>query len=210
MELLEEICKCVIDGDIEAVPGLVNQAMEASIQAEVVQNNALIPAMDEVGQLFEDQKFFVPEMLVAARAMQAGLDILKPILAESGVEPIGKIAMGTVKGDLHDIGKSLVGMMMEGAGIVVVDLGVDVPAEKFVAAAQDGVDLIGMSALLTTTMGSMKDVILALEESDVRNRVKVLIGGAPVTPDFAESIGADGYAPNAGRAVSVAKEFLRS
>src|SRR5690606_34783573 len=146
-----------------------------------------------VGARFERNEFYVPEMLIAARAMQAGLNILKPLLVESGVEPIGKVAIGTVKGDLHDIGKNLVAMMMEGAGFEVVDLGVDVAPEKFVDAVKNGVNLIAMSALLTTTMTNMQTTINALNEAGVRDRVKVMVGGAPVTDAYAKQVGADGY-----------------
>ncbi len=210
MEILGEIRESVINGDNEAVSRLVTQALDEGIPADALLNTALIPSMDEVGRLFEEQEFFVPEMLIAARAMQSGLSIIKPILADSGLKSKGQIALGTVKGDLHDVGKNLVGMMMEGAGIEVVDLGVDVPTEQFVEAAQEGADLIGMSALLTTTMLSMREVIEALEETGMRDHVKVLVRGAPLTPEFAQSIGADGFAPSASSAVVVSKKLLKS
>ncbi len=158
--------------------------------------------------LFEEGEYFVPEMLIAARAMKAGLAILKPMLVDSGVEPVGKVAVGTVKGDLHDIGKNLVAMMLEGAGFEIVDLGTDVTPEQFVAAVKDGVDLVGLSALLTTTMPSMEATIKAIEAAGLRDQVKVMIGGAPVTAEYARQIGADGFAPDASQAVTLAKSLI--
>ena len=165
--------------------------------------------MNVVGERFKNNEFYVPEVLIAARAMHAGMDILKPKLAESGVEPIGKVLLGTVKGDLHDIGKNLVAMMLEGAGFEVIDLGIDVPPEKFVQAVNEqGGDVIAMSALLTTTMTQMKTTLEALEEAGVKGKVKTLIGGAPVTQNYADEIGADGYARDAASAADKAKELL--
>jgi 5-methyltetrahydrofolate--homocysteine methyltransferase len=164
--------------------------------------------MGEVGRLFEEGDFYVPEMLIAARSMQAGMEILKPLLVEAGIEPIGKVVIGTVKGDLHDIGKNLVSMMLEGGGFEVVDLGVDVAPDKFVAALKDGVELLGLSALLTTTMTSMENTIAAIEEAGLRKRIKIIIGGAPVTAEYAHKIGADGYAPDAGQAVKLTKSMI--
>ena len=164
--------------------------------------------MQEVGRLFEEGEYFVPEMLIAARAMSAALRILRPLLAAQGVEAIGKVAIGTVQGDLHDIGKSLVSMMLEGAGFEVVDLGIDVPVERFVEAARSGAQIVAMSALLTTTMTNMKVVIDALKAENVRDNVRVLIGGAPITQSYADEIGADGYAPDASSAVRVAQQLL--
>ena len=158
--------------------------------------------------MFEEGEYFVPEMLIAARAMKAGLVILQPLLVDSGVESAGKVAIGTVNGDLHDIGKNLVGMMLEGAGFEIVDLGTDVEVEQFVAAVKNGADVIGLSALLTTTMPSMEGTIKAIEAEGLRNKVKVIIGGAPVTSAYAEKIGADGYAPDASQAVSLAKSLI--
>ncbi len=156
----------------------------------------------------QNNEFYVPEVLIAARAMHSAMDILKPLLASSGVEPIGKVAIGTVKGDLHDIGKNLVVMMLGGAGFEVIDLGIDVPPEKFVQAAKDGAQIIAMSALLTTTMTAMKTTIEALEEAGVKDKVKTLIGGAPVTQNYADEIGADGYARDAASGADKAKELL--
>jgi 5-methyltetrahydrofolate--homocysteine methyltransferase len=205
---LKTLYQAVINGEQEAVEAGVRAALAAGVAADKILSQALIPAMGEVGRLFEAQEYYVPEMLISARAMQAGLNILRPLLAESGVQPVGKVVFGTVKGDLHDIGKNLVIMMMEGAGFQVTDLGVDVPAEKFVQAARDGVQLIGMSAMLTTTMPNMRVTIDALKAAGVRERVKVMVGGAPLTQVYADQIGADGYTPDASAAVRRAKELL--
>jgi 5-methyltetrahydrofolate--homocysteine methyltransferase len=169
----------------------------------------MVAAMTEVGRMFEQGEFFVPEMLISARAMKAGLALLTPHLKNANVQAAGKVAIGTVKGDLHDIGKKLVGMMLEGTGFEVRDLGTDVAPEAFVSAAED-VDVIALSALLTTTMSNMKDVVDALQTAGKRSRVKVIIGGAPVTEEFARRIGADGYAPDASRAASLAKSLLQT
>jgi len=205
---LEDIYNNVISGQASAVEEGVKAALAENIAADAILNKALIAAMDEVGQRFEDGDFFVPEMLIAARAMQAGLQLLKPHLAETDIKSAGKVAIGTVKGDLHDIGKNLVAMMLEGAGFEVNDLGVDVSPENFVSAAQDGAQIIGMSALLTTTMGNMENTIKALAEAGLRDQVKVIVGGAPVTQDYAENIGADAFAPDASSATRVVKQLL--
>ena len=164
--------------------------------------------MAEVGRMFEEGEYFVPEMLIAARAMAAALGLLKPHLVEQGVKPIGKVAIGTVKGDLHDIGKSLVAMMLEGAGFEIMDLGVDVAPEKFVSALNDGAQIVAMSALLTTTMPNMKATIAAIEKAGLRAQAKIMIGGAPVTQAYADEIGADGYAPDASSAVRKARALI--
>ena len=170
---------------------------------------ALIPAMDEVGDLFQQGEYFVPEMLVAARAMQRGLAIIKPLVVAKGIKPIGKVVIGTVKGDLHDIGKNLVASLLEGGGFEVVDLGADVAPEKFVEAVKNkGVNIVCLSALLTVTMPSMKTTIEALAAAGVRDKVKVLVGGAPVTPQYATEIGADGYGENASAAVTLARQMV--
>jgi 5-methyltetrahydrofolate--homocysteine methyltransferase len=205
---LEEIYQNVIDGQAPAVEAGVNAALAAGDKADVILRQALIAAMDEVGKRFEAGDFFVPEMLIAARAMQAGLAVLKPHLAATDVKSAGKVAIGTVKGDLHDIGKNLVAMMLEGAGFEVVDLGVDVTPEAFVTAAKDGAQVIGMSALLTTTMSNMQRTIDALATAGVRSQVKVVIGGAPVTEDYAKRIGADAFAPDASSATRVIRQLL--
>ncbi len=198
----------VIDGDAPQVQEGVKAALARGMAAELILNDALIAAMNEVGRRFEEGDFFVPEMLVAARAMQTGLALLKPQLVESGVKSAGKIAIGTVKGDLHDIGKNLVAMMLGGAGYEVQDLGVDVSPQAFVQAAQSGAQVVGMSALLTTTMSNMKNTIQALEEAGIRSQVKVVIGGAPVTAEFARQIGADAFAPDASVAVRTVRQML--
>jgi 5-methyltetrahydrofolate--homocysteine methyltransferase len=206
---LKGIYQNVMDGQSRDVEAGVQAALAAGIEAEGILNNALIAAMNEVGQRFEAGDLFVPEMLVAARAMQSGLAILKPRLIEGGVETVGRVVLGTVKGDMHDIGKSLVGMMLEGAGFEVIDLGTDVPPARFAEVAREhGARLVGLSALLTTTMQNMRSTIEALEDLGVRDQVKVMVGGAPVTEAFAREIGADGFAPDASRAVALAKALL--
>jgi len=205
---LKAIFQNVIDGQAPETEAGVKAALEAGISAHAILNQSLIAAMDEVGRRFENGDFFVPEMLIAARAMQAGLKLLKPRLVEAEVKSTGKVAIGTVKGDLHDIGKNLVAMMLEGTGFEVRDLGVDVPPETFVKAAQDGAQVIGMSALLTTTMGQMEETIEALRAAGLREKVKVLIGGAPVTQDFATRIGADAFAPDASSAARIARQLV--
>ncbi len=206
---LDALYDGIIDGDIASTPGNVQVVLDGGMPADKILNDIMIQAMAEVGQLFEDGDFFVPEMLTAARAMQAGLGVLGPHLIESGVEPIGKVIIGTVQGDMHDIGKNLVMMMMEGAGFEVIDLGIDVKPEAFIEAAQSiEVKIMAMSALLTTTMPMMKTTIDALCVAGIRDDVKILVGGAPVTEEFAEQIGADGYAPDASQAASLAKSFV--
>jgi len=209
MSLKEDIYNKVIVGDAEGVKTLTARAVQEGFTAAELLNDALIPAMTEVGQRFERQEYFVPEMLIAARAMKAGVEILRPYLVEAGVKPIGTVVIGTVAGDLHDIGKNLVSMMLEGTGFRVIDLGVDVPAEKFVQAVRENnPQIVGMSALLTTTMMAMKATIEALRKAGLRERVKVMVGGAPVTQRFADEIGADLYAPDASSAARTAKEAV--
>jgi 5-methyltetrahydrofolate--homocysteine methyltransferase len=187
----------------------VEEALDSGIEPGVILNQGMIAAMAEVGKRFEEGEFFVPEMLIAARAMQSGLALLKPHLQQADLQSSGKVVIGTVKGDLHDIGKNLVAMMLEGAGFEIIDLGTDVSPDKFVAAAREHqADLVAMSALLTTTMPNMKVTIDALQAAGIRQQVKVLIGGAPVTENFVRQVGADGYAPDASRAVAVAKSLL--
>ncbi len=207
--VLKQIYQGVLDGDLDMVTTGVQAALEEKVTAEAILKQSMMAAMAEVGQLFEDGEYFVPELLVAARAMQGGLEILKPFLAAESVEPIGKVVTGTVKGDLHDIGKNLVGIMMEGAGFEIIDMGTDVSPEKFVEAVKEsGAQVVAMSALLTTTMANMPDTIKAFEEAGLRDTVKVMIGGAPVTEDYAKKIGADGYAPDASQAAKVALSFV--
>lgn len=205
---LKAIYQAVIDGDAAEVEAGVKAALAEGIGAEEILTQALVAPMDEVGQRFEEGDLFVPEMLIAARAMQAGLKILKPHLAKADVKAAGKVAIGTVKGDLHDIGKNLVAMMLEGAGFEVNDLGVDVSPEAFVKAAQDGAQLIGMSALLTTTMSNMEVTVQALKAAGLRETVKVFIGGAPVTQEYANKIGADGFASDASSATRMARQLI--
>ncbi len=204
--VLKEIFDGIIKGDQNQVPEKVQEALDAGIELNVILNEGMVAAMAEIGRGFEEGEYFVPELLIAARAMKAGMAILKPRLVEADIPPAGRVAAGTVKGDLHDIGKNLVCMMLEGAGFEIEDLGVDVSPEQFVDAAKSkNVDIIAMSALLTTTMPNMKTTIEALEEANLRDKVKVIIGGAPVTDEYANQIGADGYAPDASRAVALAK-----
>ena len=203
--MLKKIYQGVLDGDLDMVVTGVQTALDEKVTAEVILKQSMMGAMAEVGQLFEDGEYFVPELLVAARAMQGGLQILKPFLAAEAVEPIGKVVTGTVKGDLHDIGKNLVGIMMEGAGFEIIDMGTDVSPEKFVEAVKEsGAQVVALSALLTTTMANMPNTIKAFEESGLRNMVKIMVGGAPVTEEYAKKIGADGYAPDASQAAKVA------
>jgi 5-methyltetrahydrofolate--homocysteine methyltransferase len=206
VDQINEIYNAVLDGNAPAAKAGVEAALAEGLAPEVILKQGLIAAMGEVGRLFEANEYFVPEMLVSARAMQGGLGLLKPYLAEAGATPAGKVIIGTVKGDLHDIGKNLVAMMLEGSGFEVVDLGTDVTPDKFVSAVvEHEPQLIGMSALLTTTMPSMSTTIKALQEAGLRDRVKVMIGGAPVTDAFSSQIGADGYSPDASSAVRLAK-----
>jgi len=204
-----ELAANLIEGNAPKVKELTEKALAEGIEPGRIINEGLIPGMNEVGRLFKAGEFFIPEVLVAARAMHAGLDIVKPLLSSYEFEPVGMAVVGTVKGDLHDIGKNLVAMMLEGAGFQVIDLGVDVPPEKFVEAVKERrPHLVGMSALLTTTMPSMKATIEALQEAGLRDKVKVMVGGAPLTQHYADEIGADGYAPDASSAVDKARELL--
>ncbi len=205
---LKPIYDAILDGDMGGARNGVQAALDGGVAPGDILHAGLIPAMGEVGRLFEEGEYFVPEMLIAARAMKSGLELLKPLLVDSGVEAMGKVAIGTVKGDLHDIGKNLVAMMLEGAGFEIMDLGTDVGPEKFVEAVQAGADIIGLSALLTTTMPSMDSTVKAIEAAGLRDQVKILIGGAPVTTEYAAQIGADGYAPDASQAATLAKQFV--
>ena len=206
-EILQKIFRGIVEGQQNVVAESVGIALQAGLSARTILDEGMLAAMAEVGRQFEEGDCYVPEMLVSARAMKAGLAKLQPSLKQTDVKVVGRVAVGTVKGDLHDMGKNLVGMMLEGAGFTVKDLGVDVTPEAFVAAA-DEVDVIGLSALLTTTMGQMKNTLEALDAAGKRPKIKVIIGGAPVTEDFARSIGADGYAPDASRAVALAKSLI--
>jgi len=204
---LNAIAEKLIAGKADDVKQLVQQAVDEGVGPKDILDQGLITGMNEVGRRFKANEFYVPEVLIAARAMHYGMGVLEPKLAEAGVEPVATAAIGTVKGDLHDIGKNLVTMMLKGAGFEVQDLGVDVSVEKFVECAQSGVQVLCLSALLTTTMPQMPKVIEALKEAGVTD-VKILVGGAPVTQKYADEVGADGYAPDAASAVDKAKELL--
>ena len=209
MTILDDLRQRVIDGDMNQTQKLVQEAIAENIPAEQILKEGLISAMAEVGRLFESGEYFMPEMLIAARAMKSGLTLLRPHLIAANVQAIGKVIIGTVQGDVHDIGKNLVGMMLEGAGFEVIDLGVDVPPEKYIQAVREHhPDLLACSALLTTTMLRMKDLILALDEAGLRGQVKVMVGGAPITESYAREIGADLFAPDAASAASRAKELV--
>lgn len=206
---LSELYEAVLTGDAQAAVEVTKAALAASMDPQQLLTESMIPAMDEVGRRFENNEYFVPELLIAARAMKGSLELLRPLLAERGVEPAGRVVIGTVKGDLHDIGKGLVASMLEGGGFEVTDLGVDVPPEKFASQAQEtGADIIAVSALLTTTMTGMKSVIEAVRQVGLQDRCKVIIGGAPVTQQYADSIGADGYSDSASGAVALARQFV--
>ncbi|HSJ53837.1 MAG TPA: corrinoid protein [Anaerolineae bacterium] len=210
-ETLEHISTAVIEGNLDDIEDLTDDALDEGLIAEEILNKGLMAGMDYVGVEFKAGNMFVPEVLRSAKTMQLAMDILKPLLIESGVKTAGKVLLGTVKGDLHDIGKNLVGMMCEGAGFEVKDIGKDVAPEQFVEAVKQWEpDVVGMSALLTTTMRTMESTIKVLEEAGLRDRVKIIIGGAPVTQSFADQIGADGYASNAAGAADLAKKLLAS
>ena len=205
-----DVYEGVIEGDEAKVQRSVEVALASGVSAGKVLHQALIPAMVEVGRLFEIEEYYIPDMLVSARAMQSGLDLLRPLLTgESSTVTAGKVAIGTVQGDLHDIGKNLVTIMLEGIGMEVQDLGVDVSPEQFVQAVRDGAQAVCMSALLTTTMPKMKETIEALAEAGVRSRIKVVVGGAPLTQDFANRIGADGFAPDASSGARLTKQLVQ-
>jgi len=206
---LSALAQSIINGEAEEVKELTQKALDEGVPPGEILNDGLIKGMNVVGERFKNGEFFIPEVLLAAKVMHAGMVILKPALVSSGIEPIGKVLLGTVKGDLHDIGKNLVAMMLEGAGFEVIDLGIDVPPEKFVEAAKkDRAGIVAMSALLTTTMTGMKTTLEALQEAGVRDKVKILVGGAPVTQNYADEIGADGYARDAASAVDKAKQLM--
>ena len=209
MTILDKIADEVQKGDSEAVEALVNEAISQDIPADTIMGDGLVEGMNIVSEKFKNNECFIPEVLVSAKAMTIGLRILKPLLAEKNVKPLGKAIIGTIQGDLHDIGKNIVGMLLQGAGFEIIDLGADVHVSRFLESAKArDVDLIGMSALLTTTMVNMKAVIDGLQKAGIRDRVKVIIGGAPVTQAYADQIGADGYATDAATGVDVAKKLL--
>ena len=211
MNLLPELNTSVVEGNADRVEELTRQALDQGSGVKKILDEGLIAAMDVVGERFEKKELFIPEMLLAAEAMTRGLDLLRPLFAESGVKPQGTVVIGTVEGDRHDIGKSLVSMMMGCAGFRMIDLGVDVSPEQFVKAVkEEGAHLVGMSALLTTTLPSMKATIEALKEAGLRDKVKTLIGGAPVTQKYADEIGVSGYAPDAATGVKKAKVLIQT
>jgi 5-methyltetrahydrofolate--homocysteine methyltransferase len=210
MSDFNEMTEALVAMDQQKLIDLVNKNLETGVAAKDILNQGLIPGMDLVGEKMENGDMFIPEVLMCAKTMNAALEILKPLLAAEDIAGAGKVVIGTVKGDLHDIGKNLVVMMMESAGFVVHNLGVDISPEAFVEAIKEKeADLVALSALLTTTMGMMKETIDAINEGGIRDRVKIMIGGAPVTQDYADSIGADGYAPDAGSATKLAKSLLQ-
>ncbi|MFH1219779.1 MAG: corrinoid protein [Candidatus Eisenbacteria bacterium] len=209
MEVVGELKQAVIRGDMAHARALAQQAVDAGVEPVVILNQALISGMDEIGELFKANEVYVPEVLLSAKSMQQAMQVLKPLLVKEGVKPRGTVVVGTVRGDLHDIGKNLVAMMLEGAGFEVVDLGNDVPPERFVeAAVQHSARIIGMSALLTTTMYIMKDTIEILKSQRLTGKIKTMVGGAPMTAAFAREIGADGYGDDAASAVDLAKKFI--
>ncbi len=206
---LNDISEALQKGKANKVSELVKQSLNENIAPKKILEEGLIHGMSIIGKRFKKNEIYVPEVLISARAMHAGMDVLKPKLIESGVKNIGKVVMGTVKGDLHDIGKNLVEMMLEGAGFEVVDLGTDISTDKFVEAVKEHKpNIIAMSALLTTTMVNIPEVIKALEAASLRDKVKIMVGGAPITQNYADQIGADGYSPDASSAVDKAKTFL--
>ena len=208
MSVIEEIREAIINGQVKDAATKVRQALDEGAAAEVILSDGLIAAMGAVGELYEQGEFFVPEMLVAARGMSASLGVLRPYLVAEGVKPIARVAIGTVKGDLHEIGKNLVAMMLEGSGFEIVDLGADVAPDKFVEAVQNGANVVAMSALLTTTMKNMRVTIEALNKAGVRDKVRVIVGGAPITQAYADEIGADGFANDASTAVHKVHELV--
>ena len=208
-KIVREIYDAVVNGNANTVKLKVQAALDADVNIETLLNEGMIAPMKEVGQLFESGEYFVPEMLISARAMQAGMVLLRPVLISKDIKPLGKVVIGTVKGDLHDIGKNLVSMMLEGAGFEMVDLGTDVSPEKFLEAIQTHKpDIVGISALLTTTMTNIDKTLRFFEQNKVRSQVKVIIGGAPVTQVYADTIGADGYSPDASQATLLAKRLM--
>lgn len=209
MSILGELKTSVIDGNAKQALALTQKALDDGTAPNEILNQALIAAMAQVGCFYEQGEFYVPEMLVAARAMKSGLELLRPRLAAANIQAVGKVVLGTVQGDMHDIGKNLVGIMLEGAGFHVIDLGIDVPPQRFVDAVREHQPrFIGLSALLTTTMVKMQDPIIALQKAGLRDRVKIVVGGAPVTADYAAQIGADGYAPDASSAARLLRTLM--
>jgi len=209
MPTIQTLYDAILNGNAKAAKEITQVSLAAGENPQALVDDTMIPAMNEVGRRYEANEYFVPELLIAARAMKASLELIRPLLSARGAEPVGRVVIGTVQGDLHDIGKNLVGAMLEGAGFEVIDLGVDVSPEKFINAAKEKkATLVALSALLTTTMHSMKAVMEKLKESGMRGSVKVMIGGAPVTQKYADEIGADGYSSNANAAVALARKLV--
>jgi len=206
---LQKLNEALIEGDWKAAAAVTHAAIAAGVDPLTIVTGHLVPAMDEVGRRFECEEYFVPEMLLSARAMKAAMEIVRPLLAATGAEPVGRVVIGTVKGDLHDIGKNLVAAMLEGGGFEVIDLGADVAPERFIEAASTrNANLVALSALLTVTMPSMKTTIEAFQAAGLRDKVKIMVGGAPVTQQYANAIGADGYSDSAGGAVALARKLV--
>jgi 5-methyltetrahydrofolate--homocysteine methyltransferase len=211
MKILKEIAVNVENGDSVSVKELTKTALSQKIAAEEILNDGLVKGMDVIGIKFKNNEVFIPEVLIATRAMKAGMDIIRPFLTHEIVKPKAKIVMGTVKGDLHDIGKKIVGMILEREGYEIVDIGIDVSKEKFLSAIKkENPDIIGLSALLTTTMAYMREVVEAVEKAKLKQNVKIIIGGAPITQSFSDEIKADGYAPEAASAVELVKYLLKN
>jgi len=209
-DILKNIQETLTKGDRNGVARLTKEALDKGLGVKSILEDGLIKSMNAIGEKFKANEIFIPEVLIAAKAMHAGIAILEPHFAASGIKPVGKVVIGTVKGDLHDIGKNIVSMMLKGACFEVVDLGIDVPPGKFLEIVQtSSPDIIAMSSLLTTSMGAMKETIKVLKESGLRDKVKIIVGGAPITQVFADSIGADSYAKDAATAVDKAKELLK-
>jgi corrinoid protein of di/trimethylamine methyltransferase len=209
MAALQDLYTAILEGNAPVAKSTTQALLDAKTDPQELLDKAMIPAMDEVGRRFEANEYFVPELLIAARAMKGSLELVKPLLVAGGLEPVARVAIGTVKGDLHDIGKNLVAAMLEGGGFEVIDLGVDVPADKFIEAVKEKkATVVALSALLTTTMPAMGTTIKALQEAGVRENVKVIIGGAPITQQYADQIGADGYSDNANGAVTITRKLV--
>lgn len=208
--ILNDIRQALLGGDRQGVGKLVRSAIDQGLEIRDIMDNGLIAAMDSIGKRFKANEVFIPEVLIAAKAMHEGIAVLEPHFVKAGIKPAGRVVIGTVKGDLHDIGKNIVGMMFKGACFEIEDLGIDVSPQKFVDTAKaKGADIVAMSSLLTTSMGAMRDTVKAISDSGLRDKVKIMVGGAPVTQDFADSIGADGYARDAATAVDIARGLLK-
>lgn len=208
---VEALHRAIVEGDADLALALTTRALDEGQEPHELVSRYLVPAMDEVGRLFEEGEFFMPELFLATRAMKSALEPIQPLLAARGAEPVGRVVIGSVRGDMHDIGKNLVKSMLEGGGFEVHDLGVDAPPQRFVEAARDeNADIVALSSLVTTTMPSMRQVIIALEEAGLRHGLSVIVGGAPITSSFADEIGADGYAESAAKAVILARELMKS